>query len=518
MANRSIRTRRPVLRLEELEAREVPALLIQVDYTYDSGFFANNPEARATMERVASELGNSISANLAAIAPSGGNTWTATFHNPATGALQSLANPSVGANTVRLYVGARPLGGGEAGFATTTGFSASGSPGWVDLVQTRSWSGFAPWGGSIAFDSTQRWHFGQTTSGLDGNELDFYSVAMHELGHVLGMGTSKQWHQLSQNGAFRGSNAMSVYGGPVPVSGDGLHWAAEHAAGAAVSLGPTVPLGKRDGWSALDAAALRDLGWAPGGGDAGSSVGPPGTILFAMAGVNAVIGQYGFYAGTVFPTGRLFLPFPGYAGSLQQGIGDFNGDAVYDVAVSTPGAVGVMAIVSGLDGRVIGGPKAAHGSVAAMFAVDVDVDGRHELVTIETIGPRVNAVYVYSLVGGSLLPFGAVSAYGEAGRAALHVHDEHEHDVPVHDGDVDRTGYGDALAPDDSHADDLTAETPVATSDEEDHLTAIATAPVVDQPQLSGDEALIPQAASDDEAAGADFYLEDDLLSAIRVG
>src|SRR6188474_1823232 len=111
MANRSIRTRRPVLRLEELEAREVPAVLIQVDYTYDTGFFANNPEARATMERAATELGNSISANLAAIAPGGGNTWTATFHNPATGAMQSLVNPTIDANALRLFVGARPLGG-----------------------------------------------------------------------------------------------------------------------------------------------------------------------------------------------------------------------------------------------------------------------------------------------------------------------------------------------------------------------------------------------------------------------
>ena len=78
-------TRRPALRLETLEVREVPAVLIQLDYSYDTGFFSN-PEARAVMERVASELGNSLNANLAAIAPSGGNTWTASFYNPATGA------------------------------------------------------------------------------------------------------------------------------------------------------------------------------------------------------------------------------------------------------------------------------------------------------------------------------------------------------------------------------------------------------------------------------------------------
>lgn len=503
MANRSIRpTRRPVLRLEVLEAREVPAVLIQVDYTYDTGFFANNPEARATMERVASELGGSISANLAAIAPTPGNTWTASFYNPATGALQSLINPTVGADTIRVFVGARPLGGGEAGFATTTGFSAAGSAAWVDLVQTRSWSGFAPWGGSIAFDSTQRWHFGQTTSGLDGNELDFYSVAIHEVGHVLGLGTSKQWQQLTQGGAFRGANATAVYGGPVPVSSDGLHWAVDRAAGEAVSLDPSVALGQRVGWSALDAAALRDLGWAPGGGAGGATGTPPGLILFAMAGANAVIGQYAFYAGMVFPTGRLFLPFPGYAGTLQQTFGDFNGDGVFDVAISTPGAVSLIAVVSGLDGRVIGAPRTAHGTVAALFAADADGDGRAELITGELIPPGVGAIYAYSVAGGSVLPYGAVSAYGEPGRAALHVHDgDHAHE-------------GDALAPDDTDAHDRAAELPAAPQDEaDDQLAPIAIAG--DQPPTGG-EVVVQQTASE-EATERDLW-EDDLLSGVRIG
>jgi hypothetical protein len=90
----------PVLRLESLESREVPAILIQLDYTYDTGFFKNNPAAQAVMQRVAAELGNSISANLSAIAPSGVNSWTASFFNPATGAQVNLPNVVVGADTI----------------------------------------------------------------------------------------------------------------------------------------------------------------------------------------------------------------------------------------------------------------------------------------------------------------------------------------------------------------------------------------------------------------------------------
>src|SRR5262245_60708831 len=91
----------PLLKLELLEGREVPAILIQVDYSFDTGFFLNNPEARATLERAASELGNSVSANFAAITPAGGNTWAASFFNPGTGAQTSLSNMTIGANTIR---------------------------------------------------------------------------------------------------------------------------------------------------------------------------------------------------------------------------------------------------------------------------------------------------------------------------------------------------------------------------------------------------------------------------------
>jgi hypothetical protein len=492
MANRSTRSARPVLRLEVLEAREVPAVLIQVDYTYDTGFFANNPQARATVERVAAELGASISADLAAIVPGAGNTWTATFHNPTTGAMQSLTDPTVGANALRVFVGARPLGGAEAGFATTTGFTASGSAGWVDLVETRGWAGFAPWGGSIAFDSTQNWHFGQTTDGLDANELDFYSVAAHELGHVLGLGTSSQWQDLSRGGAFHGSNAVAVYGGPVPLSRDGIHWAGAQAA----SLAPSMALGQRVGWSALDAAALRDLGWTAGGsgGGDGAPAAPPGMILFGVAGANGVIGQYAYYQGMVFPTGQQFVPFPGLGGALRQTFGDFDGDGVFDVAIATPGRVGAMAIVSGQDGRVIGGPRLAHGSVTVLFAADMDGDGRPELITGEA-GPGGPAVYVYSVVGGAVLPYGAVSAHGEPGRAAMH----------VADGDVDRTGFDDTLTKDDANRDDDVSATAVYT---------VSAEPTQKKCTCGGCQVLAQMADTDEST---DTAWEDDLMTTVRV-
>ena len=94
-----------LLRLESLEPRDVPAITIQLDYTYDQGFFAARPEARTVLERVASDLGNMLTANLAAITPSAGNTWTATFFNPSGAGEISLSNLSIGGNTLKVFVG-----------------------------------------------------------------------------------------------------------------------------------------------------------------------------------------------------------------------------------------------------------------------------------------------------------------------------------------------------------------------------------------------------------------------------
>jgi hypothetical protein len=498
MFSRSTRTTkpaRPVLRLEALEAREVPAILIQLDYSRDVSGFFNNAEARATLEQVASELGNSLNANLSAITPGGGNTWTATFFDPASGGTTSISNLSIGANTIKVFVGARSLAGSEAGFGGFGGYSISGTQAWLNVVQQRGHGGFAPWGGSITFDSNQNWHFGSSTSGLDSSKLDFYSVASHELGHVLGLGTAPQWKNLVSGGTFRGGSAMSAYGGAVPVSGGGDHWANGITVnGQAVSLDPSLPYGQRVGFTSLDAAALNDLGWGAASA-APAAPAQPAVQLVPIVGINGTIKQYAVINGAVYDTGRVFTPFPGYRGPLHQAHGDFDRDGTLDVAVATAGpGPGIIAIISGVDGHYIGGPQLSLGGVRVLVPFDVEGDGTTELVTVEG---NPLGIFVYKVDVNGMRPDEQFSVFGTPGRAAITA------------GELDRTGYGDTISADAAARSDSGASGPAAYT--------VSVEPIKKMCTCAGCRALAQLAGSDDSESNAGTVWGDDLLSTVQV-
>src|SRR4051794_34543814 len=90
------------LALEALESREVPALLIQFDYSHDTNGFFTDPARRAALEQAAADIGSHITSPLAPITPAGGNYWTGTFFNPATGLQDQVSNLAVPANGIVL--------------------------------------------------------------------------------------------------------------------------------------------------------------------------------------------------------------------------------------------------------------------------------------------------------------------------------------------------------------------------------------------------------------------------------
>ena len=296
--------------VETLQTRILPAITFQFDYSLDAtNFFdpINNPERRVVLEQAGNDLGSRLQDTILEIIPHKFNvadTWTATFEDPSNGSTFDVEDLIVGENIIRVYVGARNLGGslgeGGPGFAS----SVTGVQQWVDTVLGRGQAGalgpdnaqtdFSPFGGSIAFDETTNWHFGLDTAGLEAGEFDFFSTAIHELAHVIGFGTAPSFNNLVSGSVFTGSSSILEYdgSGPVPLADPG-HWQQDLLDnGAEVSLDPDLADGVRKNLTALDYAGLNDLGWQVDGGDAYLP-----TILLASNLANSLVIQDDGIAG-----------------------------------------------------------------------------------------------------------------------------------------------------------------------------------------------------------------------------
>jgi len=448
------------LKLEQLEAREVPAINVVLDYSFDSTGMFNDANRRAVLQSAVNEVANNLTANLSAIAPSGSNTWSISFFNPGTGAQTTINNPTLSANTLTIFVGGRAIGGSQAGFGGSGGFAASGSQTWLNTLTSRGPGGSMLWGGSITFDTATNWFFSTNLNGIGSNQVDFYSIAVHELGHVLGIGTSPRWFSQSSGGFFRGPTAQQWYGGPVPLSPDGAHWRDGLTFnGGPVSLDPSIMSGTRVSLTNLDYAALADMGWAvgppsspppaispppvsppppppppsppvapvPTNSDLLSVVVPPSghgngcdcsncrllVITGATDGSAQVFAQAA--DGTLTAAGPRFQPFPGYAGVIRSVVADFNGDRKVDFAFATgAGTAGRIRIINGATGTdLVASTSVFNGFSGGLFlaAGDVDRDGKFELAVSADVGggPRVG---IMKVVNGALLPAVDFIAFG----------------------------------------------------------------------------------------------------------
>ena len=125
---------------------------------------------------------------------------------------------------------------------------------------------FEPWMAQTTFDTEEVWAFDatpETDDDLPAADNDFVSTAIHEIGHVLGIGSAAAFDALVENGNFVGQKAMEVHGGPVPLAPDETHFARDISSRGKV---PSMELGTAPGQrkrpTALDLAVLEDLGYS----------------------------------------------------------------------------------------------------------------------------------------------------------------------------------------------------------------------------------------------------------------
>ena len=260
----------------EIDGKIEPGKIkIRFDYSLDTNSFFTL-ERRNLLAIAADSMVSRFSDDLAAVNISANSNGSYKIFHPSNGTPFEIPTKTLAANEIVIYAGARDLPDDERGLGAGVN-SFRGTQDFVDEIIGRGESGavgdagrqtdIAPSFGSITFDNKDTdWYFGADAAGFKNGDVDFLTIASHELAHAIGFGTANSWSNLASGGGFTGAKSKAVHpgGGNVPV--DGGHWAA--------SVYPDSPTimtadlsrqigtdGQRVLFSALDFAAMDDIGW-----------------------------------------------------------------------------------------------------------------------------------------------------------------------------------------------------------------------------------------------------------------
>jgi hypothetical protein len=245
---------------------------IVFDYRYDSsGFFTGpNSSRQNLLNSAASVFETRFQDDLTAISSSGSNGFHARLFQPDNGKIINIPNYSVAADQIVVFVGAYNIPGSLA-VGGPGGFTVNGSAAFHENAFSRGQPGallptqtdYGPWGGRISFNSTSNWYFDPdiNTNEPFSNQYDFYSVAVHELAHVLGFASAPSFNNLISGGVFTGAAVNSLFGSNPSVANDG-HWVSGLSyLGQEAAMDPSIAVNQRKHFTELDFAAMKDIGW-----------------------------------------------------------------------------------------------------------------------------------------------------------------------------------------------------------------------------------------------------------------
>lgn len=300
------------------------ALEIRVDYRFDTNGFFDDPAARAVMEAAAKRWSRVIDQTLLPVNMTDGEFIDGRFEiiHPSTGEIYVMSaaegektdfNVQGGGLPVAdeyldgftleedvwiLFVGARVINeaarGGPIGGGGNLGVVFSDPESFLNRGFNEGAESLAMLGGAISFDLDRNWNFNLANLG-SGSALDFYTVALHEIGHGLGLNSRAvaEWRDLINGDRFVGQNVIAVYQEETGVAVSGLkiespeprdyHWKTGEYDSKLFPLGTPLYFGTvgpnrpqdllmepsfmtgvfdRLEITNIDVAALRDLGWS----------------------------------------------------------------------------------------------------------------------------------------------------------------------------------------------------------------------------------------------------------------
>jgi hypothetical protein len=251
---------------------------IAFDYRFDTtGFFTET--VRAALEAAAGAWEAIIADEFADI-PAG---IAFSFDSPTAGPDEVTVTLDEPIDDLLIFVGAQtpPFGdpdGEPLARGGTKGFDAEG-----DIFARRiddnfrdqgAVTDFEPFVGTMSVDPAQDWSF--NLDGPASGKHDFFSVALHEIGHVLGFGQA-QVHDDIASGGFDGPNALDVNGGAAIPMTPGLSHTTDSFRDGAPLMSPSLTVGTRKEITDVDKAMLADIGWEIEGFEAQGSQPPLAT-------------------------------------------------------------------------------------------------------------------------------------------------------------------------------------------------------------------------------------------------